>query len=282
MMKTISDLRIHSFQKIFIVFISLTFTLVLLPYQAQALIPDLSQTNDVTWQFYCAPTSAANSIWDLSAADPALMPFMGTDDQKANAAIMDLANRMNTNVGANGTTVANMKIGLEDYLTMGSASYSVLILTAFNTGPGGTLGDGQTLWNAMQTAFSSGAQVLPLISFSSPPGTQNDVENELPLDFDETNNPNPTGHAVTMTGSNINQIVVNDPGNNALHNWVAENALWDINPGLPTSMEILSGPYTSSWIVGAVTISAVPEPSSLLLIGSGLIGIIGVGKRFRR
>ena len=47
----------------------------------------------------------------------------------------------------------------------------------------------------------------------------------------------------------------------------------DLNPGVHTARDF------SGQIVGTLTIASVPEPSSLMLFGSGVLGLVGVIRR---
>jgi len=257
-------------------------------------IPDLSQYNNPAWVSYCAPTSATNALWAFSAGDAGLIQAGANKNAKADATITTLAGAayMNTNGGgfATGTTTANLMAGLLGYTnafsSFGPNHYTVSLLTAFNTGLGGGLGNGQTLWAAMQNELYISEEVLPLISFTGPPNNASEVE-ALKLNYDEgegTGTPN-TGHVVTMVGYTTgppNTIKWNDPGNNGFgagtHSWVRENTVSNINP-MATSLNLTSGPYANAWIVGAVTLSPVPEPASLLLVASAVVALGALRRR---
>jgi len=96
-----------------------------------------------------------------------------------------------------------MVSGLQSYADdNGTSKYTVSLLTAFNTGPVGGLGNGETLWDAMMDQLYRCEEVLVIISFTGvQPVSHLDVE-DLNLDFDGDYPPGPLkqGHAVTMTG----------------------------------------------------------------------------------
>jgi hypothetical protein len=120
--------------------------------------------------------------------------------------------------------------GLQSYADdFGTTKYTVSLLTAFNTGPGGGPGDGQTFWNAMMDELYKCEEVLVIISFTGPAGSPANVE-DMNLDFNGKFPPVTTeGHAVTMTGYDntiaINPVInINDPANNPTHALNPESA----------------------------------------------------------
>ena len=164
-----------------------------------------------------------------------------------------------------GTSTANMVSGLQSYANdFGTTKYTVSLLTAFNTGPGGGPGDGQTLWNAMMDELYKCKEVLVIISFTGPAGSPAEVE-DLNLDFTGEFPPGlKQGHAVTMTGYDntiaINpEININDPANNPTHAWSPESASLQLDVvAFPDSLLINTVPYVGFWVIGAVAISTVP------------------------
>jgi hypothetical protein len=162
-----------------------------------------------------------------------------------------------------GTSTANMVSGLQSYADdYGTTKYTVSLLTAFNTGPGGGPGTGETLWSAMMDELSKFEEVLVIISFTGPAVSPANVE-DLNLDFDGDFPPSTTGHAVTMTGYDnsdpVNRVInINDPANNFVHAWSPESAPLQLDVvAFPDSLLINTVPYAGFWVIGAVAISPV-------------------------
>ena len=218
-----------------------------------------------------APTAATNALWAFyQNGDNTLIQAGADDDNRADNTISLLItpSYMDPDPGT-GTTTAKMVSGLQSYANdYGTTKYTVSLLTAFNTGPGGGPGDGQTLWNAMMDELSRCKEVLVIISFTVPPVSSADVE-DLNLDFaGEFPTGAKQGHAVTMTGYDnndpVNRVInINDPANNLLgHAWIPENAPLQLDVTLPDSLLINTVPYAGFWVIGAVAISIVPDPDS--------------------
>jgi hypothetical protein len=230
-------------KKLLVLFFVGAFILFVLPSQLKAAptifdktlswtIPDLSQHFANLQDAYCAPTSATNALWAFyQKGDNTLIQAGADDDTRADNTISLLAAASYMAADSvTGTTTANMVSGLQSYADdYGTTKYTVSLLTAFNTGPGGGPGDGQTLWNAMVNELFKCEEVLVIISFTVPPVSSTDVE-DLNLDFAGEFPPGAKqGHAVTMTGYDntiaINPVInINDPANNFVHAWSPESA----------------------------------------------------------
>ena len=228
------------------------------------MIPDLSQyATPLGSGPYCAPTAATNALWAFYVnGDTTLIQPGATDTNKADNTITTLAGvaYMSTNP-AGGTNTSDIITGLQNYANAnGTAQYTVSLLTAFNTGTGGGIGDGLTLWNAMMDEIYNGAMVMPIISFIAPPMSGAEV---LELDIDYQEGMPAMGHMVTMTGYDdaIPEIQINDPFNNSSHVLSPpEKAASSLQVVHPTSIEITIGPYIAKHIIGAVVLSPVAAP----------------------
>jgi hypothetical protein len=151
------------FKKLLVLFFVGAFVLFILPSQLKAApvtfdktlswtIPDLSQHTVSFQAAYCAPTAATNALWAFyQNGDNTLIQAGADDDTRADNTISSLAAASYMAADpVTGTSTANMVSGLQSYADdYGTTKYIVSLLTAFNTGPGGGPGDGQTLWNAM-------------------------------------------------------------------------------------------------------------------------------------
>lgn len=273
----IREKNLHKTQ--FVLFFVVAFTLLIMPSQLHAAdvtfdktltwtIPDLSQKPPTA---YCAPTAATNALWAFyQNGDNSLIEAAasGIPEDTADNTISLLATAYMLTDPVTGTTTADMVSGLQNYADdYGTAKYTVSLLTAFNTGAGGVQGNGETLWNAMVNELFKCEEVLVIISFTGPAGSHAEVQNHI-IDFDGSELSPPivkNGHAVTMTGYDnsdpvIQEININDPVNNILHVWSPESAPLQVDvAAIPDSILINTPPYASFLIIGAVTISTVPD-----------------------
>ena len=276
-MQSIRRREKNLYKKLLVLFFVGAFTLFIIPSQLKAApvtfdktsswtIPDLSQHTLFVQAAYCAPTAATNALWAFyQNGDNSLIQAGADDDTRADNTISLLAAASYLAADpVTGTTTANMVSGLQSYAEdYGTTKYTVSLLTAFNTGSGGGSGDGQTLWNAMMDELSRCEEVLVIISFTIPPVLSTDVD-DLNLDFTGEFPPvGKQGHAVTMTGyDNSNPvpvIYINDPANDSAHSWSPEKASMELAAAAPDSIVINTGPYTGYLVIGAVTISTVPD-----------------------
>ena len=281
-MQSIRIIEQNLYKKLLVLFFVVAFTLFILPSQLKAalpifdktsgwIIPDLSQHNVVFQAAYCAPTAATNALWAFyQHGDNTLIQAGADDDIRADNTISLLA--VASYMAADsviGTSTAKMVSGLQSYVDeYGTTKYTVSLQTAFNTGPGGGPGDGQTLWDAMMDKLYKCEEVLVIISFTGlTPVSPADVE-DLNLDFNGEFPPlvGKQGHAVTMTGYDnsapSNPIInINDPANNLTHNWppiTPDSYTLTVPVGL-NHLEIIDVPYGGYFIIGAVVISPVPD-----------------------
>jgi len=268
-------------KKLLVLFFVGAFTLFIMPSHLKAApvtfdktlswtIPDLSQHTIVPQAAYCAPTAATNALWafyqngDNTLIQPAAT---GIPEEMADNTISLLAAASYMAADpVTGTSTATMVSGLQSYADdYGTTKYTVSLLTAFNTGPGGGPGDGQTLWNAMVNELFKCEEVLVIIRFTGPAGSPAEVE-DLLLNFDGEYPPvvGKQGHAVTMTGYDntiaVNPVInINDPANNfPPHSWIPESAPLQLDVvAFPDSLLINTVPYAGFWVIGAITMSPV-------------------------
>lgn len=240
-------------------------------------IPDFGQYYDASWSNYCAPTSAANSVWYFAMNGyEKLAPINEWGNvAEATFTINELASLMDTNGQTtnppnpwDGSRDPDIRDGLQTYLDFyypqsGSVYFDVDLVYAQ------AIGGGQKLWDFMRRELYRCQDVLALISWWNP--TQQRYVG---------------GHAVTMTGYNGNSISINDPATSgSTHNWDGEYLDIDINSFALGWIELdqWASAGTSIPRLDAVVVACpVPEPCTIILFGGGMFGFAIRGLRRRR
>ena len=240
-------------------------------------MPDLSQYSDPSWLYYCGPTAGADVAYGLGLGGTP--PGNGA---AADAVINDLASKMSTNVGLNGTSHTNLRDGLDLYLETASGDpagnvwTTQLFLTASQ--PGG----GNDIWNILTSALSAGAGVVMMVDWPNQvpngPGGQEGF-------YEDPQTPGQIGHAIALDGfttGGTETLSFMDPGNNTTHAFAPVTP--DSSPIFrdATKMELSAfpgggGSPVIANVVGVVT--TIPEPSTRLLIGAALLLALGATRR---
>lgn len=239
-------------------------------------MPDLSQYADPSWLYYCAPTSGANVAYELG--------FGGApgDAPTATAIINDLASKMNTNVGSNGTSHTDLRDGLDLFLETASGNpagnvwNTQLFLTASQ--PGG----GNDMWNIIIAALGAGGEGVLILDWpGSPPNGPEGQEA-----YEDPGIAGRVTHAVSLDGftaGGSESLSFMDPGNNIAHVFPPVTA--DSSPIFrdSTKLELTQFPGGGgnpvvANVVGVVT-TIMPEPATAALLVVGVLTAIGAGRR---
>jgi hypothetical protein len=257
--------------------------------------PDLDQNRDYAPPFgvaettWCAPTASANSVWYFGKGGyPNLLPAGPNNSAIADALIVSLGGLMGT-ADPNGTTIANTVAGLQQYFNnIYPNTFTVSWNSAFSLPDPLGNPSAQNLWNWMCSELEKCEDVLPILwlpqqgpggpGYPGPPYDDPNGEQAV----NQTHLDSINGHLVTMTGYNwANPMTINilDPDDNVpvgVHIFPpnVNPVLWNLalvgNSPQGTALSINGG--LGGWIVGAISASPIPEPSSMLMIGcAGLL-----------
>jgi len=258
-----------------------------------AVAPDFSQKHNVAWANYCAPTAAADVVYDFgqngypllqqgnpwgpgAPADNGVDNIIGIPPNPAQGT---LAQRMGTST-VNGTSLNGLTQGLDTYLEqndgIGGQNYwnTQMKLVANYAAP-----QGQNFMNDLQATLNSGGRVILAIAWQGQP--QPPYENPYGAGDDPSSG---IGHAVMMlsyTPGAQPTININDPANNLLnaHNWGGENGAVNLQ-GMPNLVNIGFGPNMGT-VYGAVTTQPVPEPSTFVILATGILATVAFACRRR-
>lgn len=264
-------------------------------------VPDFSQHNNVNWANYCAPTSAADLVYYFSQngftalrqANP--IGPSAVADAGANSIVGgnvtippdpipgSLADRMSTSTTA-GTTPANLRQGLDDYLEANDGDASITWDTTLSFDS--DFINGGAFYTFLQNQINDDNGVILLIDWQGPPPVTNDEQDyDLPAE-PGTGSTQSLSHAVAMVSydASLSQIGVHDPANNlsfgaGIHDWTATADVFTVTP-TATTIEIASYNGALARVYGAVVTNPVPEPSSIVLLGIGIAGLLA-GRRRR-